>query len=267
MIKLNGVTIKPTMFPDQTSQVWQIEKGLLRTTYPQGKVAKIEWDFTHEGETMHLAQLRDLISPYYDRFELYMPFLPYGRQDKSISNDSTFALCSFANFINHLKFDEVSSLDTHNADNASHFINNFKDEFPRGHIEHAMFKSNSTMTVYPDDGARKRYQGMLHWHYAVGHKTRDPKTGYITSYHLDSEGTSVDGQNVLIVDDICDGGMTFIKLANELTQQGARVITLYTTHGIYSKGLKPMVEAGISRFFSYKGEATELHDGSICYSK
>ena len=41
----------------------------------------------------------------------------------------------------------------------------------------------------------------------------------------------------MIVDDICDGGQTFIELAKALEKQGAHQIFLYVTHGIFSKGL------------------------------
>ena len=39
------------------------------------------------------------------------------------------------------------------------------------------------------------------------------------------------------IDDICDGGQTFISLAQSLKKQGAAEIFLYVTHGIFSKGL------------------------------
>ena len=50
------------------------------------------------------------------------------------------------------------------------------------------------------------------------------------------------GRNCLIVDDICDGGGTFIPLAKKLKNAGAKTVTLYVTHGIFSKGLDPLKE-------------------------
>jgi ribose-phosphate pyrophosphokinase len=43
--------------------------------------------------------------------------------------------------------------------------------------------------------------------------------------------------NLIILDDICDGGQTFVELAKHLKAQGAKAIYLYITHGIFSKGL------------------------------
>ena len=41
---------------------------------------------------------------------------------------------------------------------------------------------------------------------------------------------------ILIVDDICDGGMTFIKVAEVLKNFGTKQIDLAVSHGLFSKG-------------------------------
>jgi ribose-phosphate pyrophosphokinase len=65
------------------------------------------------------------------------------------------------------------------------------------------------------------------------------------------------GKTCLIVDDICDGGGTFVLAANYLHSLGAKNIALYTTHGIYSKGTDVLSDNHISRIFNYKGETNE----------
>ena len=44
----------------------------------------------------------------------------------------------------------------------------------------------------------------------------------------------------LIIDDICDGGGTFIGLAKELKQKNAGDLYLAVSHGIFSKGLEAL---------------------------
>ena len=44
--------------------------------------------------------------------------------------------------------------------------------------------------------------------------------------------------NVLIVDDISDGGASFKFLAQKLKAEGFQKVGLFVTHGIFSKGLK-----------------------------
>jgi ribose-phosphate pyrophosphokinase len=41
----------------------------------------------------------------------------------------------------------------------------------------------------------------------------------------------------VITDDICDGGMTFIHVAQRLKALSAERVVLFVTHGIFSKGL------------------------------
>jgi len=45
------------------------------------------------------------------------------------------------------------------------------------------------------------------------------------------------GKTCIIVDDICDGGRTFITLSRKLKEQGAAKVLLYVTHGIFSQGV------------------------------
>ena len=63
-----------------------------------------------------------------------------------------------------------------------------------------------------------------------------------TDYHLKKD--------VTIVDDISDGGRSFIELAAVLRKRNVGKIYLYVTHGIFSKGLDVLFEAGIDEVFT-----------------
>lgn len=254
MIKVNGENINVTMFPDNTSQVWQLSDKILSASK-----FEIEWKFDSEGELFHLQQLVSLLRTgrVPCKINLHMPYMPYGRQDKTISNSSTFALQTFACVINGLRFDKVSTLDAH-SDVPRTLINNFDDHSPRRCIASALkavSKSDdieyhyNVKLAYPDDGAVKRYA--KEGNYIVGNKVRDQETGYITEYNIKGEPK---GKDILIIDDICDGGMTFKLMAEELYKQGANSVHLYVSHGIFSKGLKPLKDSGIQRIFTKDGE-------------
>lgn len=259
MIKCNGIEIKPTIFPDRTSQVWQTGLDFTENSFT------IDWVFENEAELFQLVQLvyliRNVPLPLHlgePKLVLNIPYLPYGRQDKEVTDSTTFALFPFGEIINSLNFQEVRTIDAHSE--ASKYINNLRDEFPKDNIHVAMeLKENSrTFNVdamcYPDKGAEKRYRHSLDYRtleLIVGDKTRDQQTGYITDYKLDGDPK---GKKVLIVDDICDGGMTFILLTKELIAKGAKEVNLYVTHGIFSKGIEVLKEAGINRVFTRKGE-------------
>ena len=66
-------------------------------------------------------------------------------------------------------------------------------------------------------------------------KRRDPATGKI--YKTDVLADDLSGKCAVISDDICDGGYTFIKIAEQLREKNIEKIVLFVTHGIFSKGL------------------------------
>jgi ribose-phosphate pyrophosphokinase len=50
-------------------------------------------------------------------------------------------------------------------------------------------------------------------------------------------------KEIVIIDDICDGGRTFIEIAKILKEEKKDIkISLIVTHGIFSAGLKELYE-------------------------
>jgi ribose-phosphate pyrophosphokinase len=243
MIQLNGTRILPTVFPDKTSQIWKINPNLFRPN------SYIQWDFEDEAELIQITQLTFLLQTQKCEVSLEMPYLPYARQDKPISNDHTFALHAFAAIIQSLKFKTISVLDAH----SDLFINltGAINIYPSYYIDQTIEQTKAQIVGLPDHGALSRYQFKARQTF-VGKKERDPSTGNLI--YLGGDGASVDKKIVLIVDDICDGGMTFILFSKILYNLGAKEVHLYTTHGIYSKGTQVLLDAGIKRIFNYRGE-------------
>jgi ribose-phosphate pyrophosphokinase len=249
MIYLNDQPVNTTIFPDNTSQVWKLPKDIFFKSY-----ISIKWAFSNEGEFLQLAQLKHLLSnkcQYGPFITLTLTYLPYGRQDKEVCNEATFALRTFAALLNTLQFDSVIIHDPHSKI-ALDLINNSHAVYPERKILDARVATNSPLLCYPDKGAVSKYSETYPgWDYIYGQKVRDQLTGNITHYELIGDCV---GQNVLIVDDICDGGMTFILLAKSLLAAGAKEVNLFVTHGIFSKGTRVLFEAGIKRVFTQDGE-------------
>jgi ribose-phosphate pyrophosphokinase len=93
--------------------------------------------------------------------------------------------------------------------------------------------------ISPDAGASKKTLKIaekfnLELEVIQAFKVRNLKTGQIEATEIQGD---VSGKNVLIADDICDGGRTFIELAKVLKAKGAKEVSLFITHGIFSKGL------------------------------
>lgn len=248
MIKLNGSEVKPTIFPDKTSQIWKLPKTAL-----EGNFANIVWEFENEAEVIHLAQLKTLLDRYNFTTCLRLPYLPYGRQDKFVSNESAFALCTFAKMLNDMGFDEVIINDPH-SQVAIDLIHRSTAE--HNDIRRALIETGAHVVCYPDAGALEKYTKIYDCEYVSGEKVRDQLTGNILSYKLNGK---VMARSVLIVDDICDGGATFIYLAKALLDAGAKKVNLFVSHGLFTKGTKILKDAGINRIYTKNGE---IHDTS-----
>lgn len=241
MILLNGVEITATKFPDKTTQVWKLPEEMLKCYS-----ATITWQFSYESELLELAQLKLLLDKHRVKTNLYIEYLPYGRQDKDVSNTSTFALHVFANIINSLNFTTITIMDPH-SEVALDLIKNSCALYPTTDVDTIVSKMQHTLICYPDKGALVKYSKRYSYPYIYGEKVREQLTGNITSYMIVG---SCKNENILIVDDICDGGMTFKLLAKDLYLAGASNVDLFVTHGIFSKGIATVKETGINRIFT-----------------
>ena len=92
----------------------------------------------------------------------------------------------------------------------------------------------------PDAGAEKKIYGLCQEigytkEIIFGRKHRDVASGKLQ--HADVINTEMP-DNILIVDDICDGGGTFSMLAEAIQLKNPECkISLAISHGIFSKGL------------------------------
>jgi ribose-phosphate pyrophosphokinase len=241
-------TITPTIFPDGTSQVWKIKMP------PEKAWIKIKWNFESEAELLHLIQLNQLLKQNSNRAHLYIPYLPYARQDKEISNSTTFAL----NPMMDLLLSNFYAIHTYDMHNPTEYVDEWGlVNYTPKHIIETLEKEEYDVIMFPDEGALKRYSKMfessltfLQYPKIYGKKIRDQSTGKITSYEIEDPKLVLRCANVLIVDDICDGGATFIEATSKMKELGAKDIDLCVSHGIFSRGKQILHDAGIRNIFT-----------------
>ena len=180
-------------------------------------------------------------------FDVEIPYLPYSRQDRVCAPGQAFSLqvlaevlCSFSPDAS--KRMAITTWDCHSPVGLS--LLGAKNIPSYELIKHsnelsALIRSSKSVLVSPDKGAIERTKQVAK---AFGqkiivqtNKVRDPQSGKIIRTDVDVDDLT--GKTAIIIDDICDGGMTFIKLAEQLKQRNANRIVLYVTHGIFSKGL------------------------------
>lgn len=181
------------------------------------------------------------------RFDLIIPYIPYGRQDRKCDTGESFSLKVLANIINSVGFESVIVLDSH-SDVAPALINNCENFNNHKYVLlAAMDITSKTMIkpylVSPDTGANKKinkvFDNVRYFSDVVKcDKTRDLTNGNITGVEVFKD--DLKGTDCLIVDDICDGGRTFIEIAKELQKNNAGGLYLFVTHGIFSNGFEEL---------------------------
>lgn len=227
MIKINGKKIEIGSFPDGTM--------LIKQGMPQEDKITISWFFESDRETLAIIYLANHFkSSGYNNLHLYMPYIPNARQDRVKVEEDVFTLKYFAKIINDLEFRTVTVLDPHSSVSEA-LIDNIIIEKPKNIIEDVISKitkieGERPAMFYPDEGAGKRYSGMIPLPYAFGIKKRNWETGEIQGLDVAGDVVNIEGKNILIIDDICSRGGTFYFSAKKLKELGANNIYLYITH-------------------------------------
>jgi ribose-phosphate pyrophosphokinase len=149
--------------------------------------------------------------------------------------------------INLQNYSSVFVLDPH-SNVLEACLNNFCKTDNSTYVGAALFDIAENATkgialVAPDAGAEKKvteYAKEFHTSLITASKVRDLETGNIVSTTL--HNFSNDIEKFVIVDDICDGGRTFIELAKAIIAQCTEMPEIYliVTHGIFSNGFEEL---------------------------
>ena len=213
--------------------------------------------FQPTPESLHddlfaLAFWNNFLMPRDVRRVLIMPYAPGARADRGLP----FGAQIYAEFIGGLLLDQTIIFDPHSAvvvDELRYFDGNrvtvaYSNElFAQPHMEAVLH--GYTGIIAPDKGAVDRATAMadlanLPVYTATKH--RDEATGKLSGFALD--GLPGDG-NYLIVDDICDGGGTFLGLA-EASGLTREQVDLYVSHGVFSKSALEILPRSFGYIFT-----------------
>lgn len=238
--KSTNQIITPTVFSDGTQQVWKLEQ------IP--KNPNIWWYYEGDHEIMTLLQLERLLEAESTRpmpLWITCPWMPYGRQDKKANNDTCFGLSVLLDTFKYIQF---VTLDLHGT------TKRIRNISPEPLIGQAVDMTHPTAIVFADKSAMERYCPSGEYRDAFityFDKSRDQATGKIEKMRLAIPLTWTKGYSVLLVDDICDGGATFVRAASILKNGwDVEKLALYTTHGIYSKGVEILYEMGYDKIIT-----------------
>ena len=168
----------------------------------------------------------------FSNIELYCPYILGYRSDRRFKDYQSFDLKIIANLINSCGFNRVFVCDQH-SDVTSALIDRCVNlDAYTSWIQLVDFDWKDRLLISPDAGAYKKIFPLsekLGCEVVTGNKVRIDGIPDVV-IHGD-----VNGKNCVIVDDICDGGRTFESLGLKLKTMGAMTVTLFVTHGIFSK--------------------------------
>lgn len=186
-----------------------------------------------------------------EKIKYYIPYMLGARSDRQFEEGSVVYTDFIETMLYALAGESCTALDIHNP---KAFTTDWvKNQSPKSFITDVRFdiacnrianilKYKSTIFVSPDKGAKERLKGLLPKKATIIQcdKERNLKTGEIIKTVVPLKDIKTKDAAFIIVDDICDGGKTFIEIAKELPEENEKFLVV--THGIFSKGIEPLAK-------------------------
>ena len=178
----------------------------------------------------------------------------YSRYDRVMLDDQSDALGArvFGDFVDAAKYHIVRYIDCHSKflvdqTTNAHDITQY-NILEMLHEKYPYLKD--LPTIAPDKGAVKKNQAPS----VVFDKVRDVTNGKITGMTIAFSTPHNPRDNVyLVVDDLCEGGRTFLELADEFKRSYTELATLnlYVTHGLFTNNAIPKLLEKYSNIYVY----------------
>lgn len=191
--------------------------------------------------------LCDAVNYLTPKFNLVLPYYPYSRADRRFKQGDCLGKSIVQRVMRYVTDNGfITTMDIHSKQFGDGVINvdPLEEIQKTGNLFAQYHNTTKVNVLFPDKGASTRYADMLSvrpWFLSnryVGkniyhcEKVRNQLTGKFEGFKVPDIDKSLP---TIIIDDICDGGGTFIGIAKELGMP-KDLMGLYVTHGIFSKG-------------------------------
>lgn len=176
--------------------------------------------------------------------EAFIPYLPFARQDRVMVSGEPLSVKVISDLINLQNYSKVTIYDAHSEVSLA-LINNAVGIDNHSFVKEVLKDKENYLICSPDAGAYKKIFKLCQ---KIGYKdeivlcnkVRDVSNGKIQNIMI--ANNDLQGKDLYIVDDICDGGGTFTILSKELKKRNCGKVNLIVSHGIFSKGEEPLKE-------------------------
>jgi len=237
------------------------------------KMYGVENHMSPDDHFQDLKRIIAAISGKARRITVVMPMLYEGRQHRRTARESLDCALALQELVK-MGVSNIITFDAHDArvQNAIP-ISGFDDVQTTYQMLKALtravpdisFDKDSTIVISPDEGGMHRcmyYSSVLGLDLGMYYKRRDysvienGKNPIVAHEYL---GSSVEGKDVMIVDDMISSGESVLDIGRKLKSQGARRVFIFTAFGLFCNGLDAFDEA-------YKrGEITKVFTTNLVY--
>lgn len=189
---------------------------------------------TSAEELFILGQVCDILRRHGMYFTIHIFYLMGMRMDRVMDFNRPFTLSIVCSLLDNLGADVIEVFSPHSRE--------WERFFKHTHVAE-MFVStrdypskDNYQLVYPDKGARSRYIACKD--NIFGTKVRDLETGRIVSIGIENPEIIGD-RPLLIMDDLCDGGGTFVGVAEAIRKvKPDAVINISVDHMVNPRGIE-----------------------------
>lgn len=224
------------------------------------KTYRLFGETNHMSPDDHYANLKRTIAAIGGkarRITVIMPYLYEGRQHKRAMRESLDCAIALQELVK-MGVDNIITFDAHDprVQNAIP-LSGFDTVMPSyqfvkgllGNVEGLRIDSDHMMIISPDEGGMSRavyLANVLGLDMGMFYKRRDYTRmvdGHNPIIAHEFLGSSVEGKDMIIIDDMISSGESVLEVANGLKKRNAGRIFVFTTFGLFTNGLQLIDDA------------------------
>lgn len=204
-------------------------------------IVDVRCRITCSADLFILMQLSDILKRQcviLNRLTIF--YLMGMRCDRVFEINRPFTLKIVADVINSFNARMVELIEPHSYQSVR-MIKNVKNVRMTQIIADELFNADDKLLfVAPDRGAFERYGENIPCA-VICSKVREASTGELLDFDAD-DVIPVKGRDLLMIDDLCDGGGTFVGLAPKVRELEPESLSLAVTHAIQMSGIRRVAE-------------------------
>lgn len=220
---------------------------------------KVRGHENHMSPDNHYQDLKRIISAATGkahRISVIMPFLYEGRQHKRAKRESLDCALALKE-LSDMGVSNIITFDAHDPRVQNSIpLSGFDNFFPTYQFLKALvknvpdfhFDNDHLMIISPDEGAMSRavyFSNILGVDMGMFYKRRDYSTivnGKNPIVAHEFLGDSVEGKDVVIIDDMISSGESMLDVCKQIKERGAQRVFVCTTYGLFTDGFQKFDE-------------------------